>query len=275
MATSIDMRSADISRIPSVALCLVAAVCVAGCSKPPAPRVDGLYVASSASQNQDSNEYLRLFADGTLVHLSAHGPAAPEAVAEWLGKMTLPGLGTYKLEGEQFVFEWRSPRSRVEFEGTLSEEGLAGMYHGVFTGLRRELSYRFVPVPFGERANLGPSDVNEADTVVVDQGSHQVDVFGALRKERSWTVHVRPGPLPDTGEPDDPVTVYIFKDLPNSYRLAVGRIGLDTVNNNAYLWPHGAQISTRGLDYAQNIRTIDPSLSNADLAAEFGVERGD
>jgi hypothetical protein len=270
MATSIG------TRILSVALCLLAAVCgLAGCSKPAAPRVDGLYVANTANQNQDSNEYLRLFADGTLVHLSADGPAAPEAVAEWLGKMTLPGIGTYELKGKQFTFEWRSPRSRVEFNGTFSGEGLAGMYHGVFSGLRRELTYRFVPVPFGERANLAPSDVDQADTVVVDEGSHQVDVFGALRKQRSWTQHVRPGPLPDTREPDDPVTVYIFKDLPDSYRLTVGRIGLDNVNNKAYLWPHGAQISTRGLDYAQNIRAIDPSLSNADLAAEFGVDRGD
>ena len=107
MATSIS------TRILPVALCLVAAVCgFAGCSKPPVPRVDGLYVANTGNQNRDSNEYLRLFEDGTLVHLSADGPAAPEAVAEWLGKMTFPGIGTYELEGQQFTFEWRSPRSR-------------------------------------------------------------------------------------------------------------------------------------------------------------------
>ena len=140
-------------------------------------------------------------------------------------------------------------------------------------------------------AEAGATDANDdalvalvaedivADNVIIDDNGSAISIgplsgrpFGA--------------PDPETGEivwtgaatimgPSGPTIVYIFKSVPDG-----ASEGLDFVieENTAYLLPYGAAMNLEALEQMRRIGPIDPSLTNEELAASFGVggiEEGD
>jgi len=71
--------------------------------------------------------------------------------------------------------------------------------------------------------------------------------------------------------PGGPVTVYIFKIISPQGREVMKRERIKAEENTAYLVHHDARLGMDEFRKMKKIGRIDPSLSDAELAALFGV----
>jgi hypothetical protein len=121
---------------------------------------------------------------------------------------------------------------------------------------------------------LEPEDI-AANNVIIDHNGSASSIgpisgrpFGAVNPETGKVVWTgAPGRL----WPSGPTIVYIFKSLPIESVEFLKEFEIEVDENTAYLLPYGAEIGIDAFKEMQRIGPIDPTLSNLDLAALFGV----
>jgi hypothetical protein len=111
-------------------------------------RFDGLYRAaatSKAGEQLPHSNYLRFYADGTVLSASSEG--TPQDVARWLDKNHNDnGVGCATTRAGVIQIVRTSPAGKVEYTGKAQGEDL--MLHIRSNGHERDENYRFSPVHF-------------------------------------------------------------------------------------------------------------------------------
>lgn len=122
---------------------------------------------------------------------------------------------------------------------------------------------------------LAPGDI-VANNVVVDHNGSASSI-GSISGRPFGAVSPETGKVVWTGAngqlwPSGPTIVYIFKSLPIESVELLKDYEIEVEENTAYLLPYGAEIGIDAFKEMQRIGPIDPTLSNMELAALFGVK---
>ena len=104
-------------------------------------RFDGLYLSKSNTYD----DYLRFFPDGVVVGATTNGTSAQ--VANWLTRdHQYSGKGKYRIKGNEITFSLRSPYGVVDYDGTITKDGLVFATHSHINGHRGKRTYSFTPI---------------------------------------------------------------------------------------------------------------------------------
>lgn len=112
------------------------------------------------------------------------------------------------------------------------------------------------------------SSLTGADSVVVDDGE-RTHIMGAiaygLGEQGAFTGRAA-SPMPA-----GPRTVYIYRTISPNYAERLADRSIEGESDSAYLLPEGLGYGIAALQQMRFVRAIDPSLSDEELAAEFGL----
>jgi hypothetical protein len=110
-------------------------------------RYDGVYQTQTSSTGQDAFLYLRFYSDGHVVAMASVW--TPEKVASFISRSQsdLP-QGDYRLEGSKVTFTTKGPRGEVDYEGTITENGILFHLHSRVTDVSGDQKFVFYAVEF-------------------------------------------------------------------------------------------------------------------------------
>jgi len=130
------------------------------------------------------------------------------------------------------------------------------------------------PAAAGKKINA--QDIN-ADNVVIDDNG-MAKVMGAMAFPLG--VPGAGGELQFTGQlgqpkPMGPTIVYIFKTISPGVKETMAKEKISVSENTAYLLPENAELGIEDIRAAREIGPIDLSLSDDELAAQYGLVMND
>jgi len=124
-----------------------------------------------------------------------------------------------------------------------------------------------------EPAALAPGDI-VANNIIIDHDGATLALgdfkmaFGQADPETGEMVFTRQFGAPTLA---GPVIVYVFKSITPDNAEYYKDIEIEIEENTAYLLPYGATPNSEAFMKMQRIGPIDPSLSNDELGALFGI----
>jgi hypothetical protein len=108
------------------------------------PRFDGVY---QSEKSKDSWDYLRFYGDSAVITVGSSG--TPEQVIRWFEKenSTSPfSRGKYQTKDGKISFSSTSSAGTVDYEGTMTENGMTLNIHSQINGYRATKEYYFVKI---------------------------------------------------------------------------------------------------------------------------------